>query len=121
MELYHKEILEANKLFRTADHMAYVTFPLVKDNKLIITVVENLVLALTKAMNSIVEYDKLFKRINLYGDSFEVKFDAFKTKCARRYGIERQHIVLIEDLKGIVDDRKQSPMEFIRKDKYVIC
>jgi hypothetical protein len=121
MEKYQQEILEANKLFRTADHMVYVTFPLIKDNKLIITTVENLTAALIKAVNSIIDYDTLYRRISPQSDTFELRFETFKTKCASRYGIDRKHIVLIQDLKSIVDERKKSPMEFIRKDQYVIC
>lgn len=121
MELYQQEILEANKLFRTADHMVYVTFPLIKDNKLIITTVESLMSALMKAVNAVVDYDVLYKRISPQSETFELRFEAFKSKCAFRYGIDRKYIVLIQDLKTIVDERKKSPMEFIRKDKYVIC
>lgn len=110
---------DANKAFNTADHLAFVTYNLVKDQKLILSITENLSKSLILAMDSILTYDRLYKRISLYPDNFDVKFDIFKGVCARRYNFEREHMVIIEDLKKLVDARKQSMVEFVRKDKYV--
>ena len=40
MENVRKLLNEANSLFRTSDHLMYVTYPLVKDNKLIIAITQ---------------------------------------------------------------------------------
>ena len=112
---------KSNKCFKTADHLTYITYPLIKDIKLLINIVENLYRAMVYGMDAILEYDKLFKRISQFPDDFETKTNIFKTSCAKRYNISREHIVMIEDLKNILDYRNKSPMEFIRKDKFVIC
>ncbi|MBL7147954.1 MAG: hypothetical protein ISS82_03960 [Nanoarchaeota archaeon] len=112
---------EANILLQRADHMLYITYPLIKDNKLIISILENLSNSLIKTMEAVLYYERMYKRIDMFPDSFEVKFDIFKEKCARTYNFDREHVVLIEDLRKIVHERKKSKMEFIRKDKYVIC
>ena len=121
MENVRKLLNEANSLFRTSDHIMYVTYPLVKDNKLIICVTENLSSSLIKAMEAVLHYDRLYKRIEIFPENFYSKLDIFKRKCAVRYNIDRKYIILIEDLKRIVDERRKSKMEFVRKDKYVIC
>ena len=59
-------INKANQSFKVADHIAYVTYPLVKDNKLIITVTENLAESLTKAIESLLFYERMYKRISIY-------------------------------------------------------
>jgi len=121
MENVRKLLNEANSLFKISDHLMYVTYPLVKDNKLIVSITENLSKSLIKAMEAVLHYDRLYKRIEIFPENFYSKFDIFKRKCAVRYNIDRNHIVLIEDLKKLVDERKKSKMEFVRKDKYVIC
>ncbi len=111
---------EANKLFRQADHLVYVTYPLLQETKLIITISENLSKSLILAMDALLCYERLYKRIPLFPENFESRFDIFKRKVASRYSIDRDHLVLINDLRKLVDARKGSNMEFIRKEKYVL-
>ena len=106
--------------FNTADHIAYVTYPLVKDNKLIITVTENLAESLTKAIEALLFYERMYKRIPLFPENFDSRMQIFKSRIADRYNIERQALVILQDLRTLVIERKHAPMEFIRKDKYVI-
>jgi hypothetical protein len=111
---------EANKLINRADHLLYVTYPLVKDNKIIINIAENVSTGLITAMEALLAYDKLYKRIPIYSDSFEIKFDIFRNKIVPRYNIEREHVVLISDMKIFIENRKKSGTEFIKEDKFVI-
>lgn len=120
MEEIFQLVDKSNKYFKTADHLIYVTYPLIKDIKLLINITENIYQAMLHGMNAILEYDKLFKRISQFPDDFETKVHIFKTSCAKRYNISREYIVMIEDLKRILEHRNKSPMEFIRRDKFVI-
>jgi hypothetical protein len=121
MEDFRLLLKEANTSFRTADHMLYVTYPLIKENRLIISMTENLNNALIKAMEALLYYDRAYKRVEVFPDDFYSKFDVFKRECAIRYGIDRNYIALIQDLRDLINERKKSKMEFIRNDKYVIC
>jgi uncharacterized UPF0160 family protein len=121
MEVLRSLIKEANMLFNTADHLTYVTYPTVKENKLMVTIIENLYNSLVKGMDAILYYDRMYKRISPFSDNFNVRLEVFKTKCAPRYNIDREFILLISDLKQIVDHRKTSPIEFSRNDRYIIC
>ena len=114
-------VLRANKMYETADHLAYTTYPLVGDTKLIITVVENLYASLVTAMDAFLYYDRLYKRINPVPENFHSKFETFKTKTAPRYDINSEKILLILNLREIIKKRQESPMEFTRKNKYVIA
>ncbi len=111
---------EANKAFITADHMAYVTYPLVNDLKLIVTVLENLYLSLVLGMESILNYERTFKRIHAYPDNLSVKIDTFKSKCSTRYDISRTYIVLMEEIKKVLEDYKKSSTVFKRDNRLVI-
>ncbi len=111
---------KANILIKRADHMFYVTYPLIKDTKLIITMAENINGGMMYAMDAILMYEKLYKRISLYPEDFKVKIDIFRDSIARRYGINREHIVLIQDLKKFLEERKKSGVEFVKDDKYML-
>ena len=114
------KLKDANRLMNSADHLAYVTYPLIKDNKLIITIAENLNSALLNLMEALLMYERAYKRIPPYPENFDMRLQIFKEKIANRYNIDRSYIVLIEDLKKLVYERKKSTMEFIRHDKYVL-
>ena len=58
-ELYQELISGANKAVRTADHLVYVTYPLVNDVKLLVTITENLNKALLMAMEALLQYEYL--------------------------------------------------------------
>jgi len=109
-----------NKLI-IADHMLTMTYPLVKDTKLLLVIMENLFLALTYAMSSVLYYEKLFKRIPAFTDNFESKFNIFKERCVHKYEIDKGYLTLLQNIKNLMVEHKKSPIEFERKGKFVIC
>lgn len=122
MELFQQLLEEANKTFRIADHLTNVTFPLIKDIKLIITITENLDKTLTNGLNALLQYEFLYKRISGVPKDFKDKLDIFKSHCLLRYtSIARESILLINDVKSLVEHRKNSPVEFIKSGKFVMC
>jgi len=111
---------KANRHLNTADHLTYVTYPLVKDIKILFSIVDNLSKSLNYGMESILYYDKLFKRIPLYPNNFELKFKIFQRSCVTRYNIKGDQISLIEELNTIMEKHRNSSMVFQRQDKLVI-
>ncbi len=112
---------KAKNRIQIADHMLTMTYPLVKDTKLLLVIMENIFLALTCAMSSILHYDRLFKRIPAFTDNFESKFNLFKERCIIKYNINKEYLKLLQDVKNIMVEHKKSPVEFERKGKFVIC
>jgi len=121
METVLKLVGKANRSFQTADHLAYVTYPLLKDIKLVITILENLYNAFVCGMDAFLTYERLYKRIHYIPEDFNSRFDIFKNKIVPRYNISREQVLLMDDLKKVMDYRRRSPIEFIRKDKLIIC
>jgi len=111
---------QANKSFKTADHLTYVSYPLLKDNKLIITILENLTESCNKAIEALLYYDFYFKRIKTIPITIKEKREVFKLYSSNYYNIPRSYIVLIQTLNEIIEKRKTSKMEFVKHDKYVI-
>jgi len=121
MEEFQKARDEAKKNIKIADHMLSVTYPLIKDPKLLLAIIENIFLAYTNAMNAIVYYDRLFKRIPPFQDSFESRFNVFRQRCLIKHNLPRNFATEIQELKDIITEHKNSPIEFSRNDKFVIC
>jgi len=121
MERFLQLVKEANRAFETADHLAYVTYPLVNDNKLIISIAENLFKALSTGMEAILYYDRLYKRIMHLPTDFNSKLEVFKQNSIHRYNIGREIVQVMNELAEVVDARNKSSVEFQRRNKFIIC
>jgi len=111
----------ANKKLQLADHILTMTYPLVKDSHLLLSSIENLFLAFSYGMGSVLYYDRVFKRVPLFPDNFTSKFELFKDKCVKRYNLNEEYLKIMKDLRTIIVAHKKSPIEFSRNESFVIC
>jgi hypothetical protein len=121
MEDFQEEITEGRRYLRTADHIVSITYPLVQDNRLLITVLENLFHASKNIMVSLLHYEKAFKRIPNFEEEHVSMLRLFKAKCAPRHKLSEDYSGVINDIKSLFDDHKTSAVEFSRKDCFVLC
>ena len=121
MEKFLELIESSQKKLTLADHILAVTLPLAKDPNLLITVAENIFLSFNYAITSLLHYELKYKRISGFDNTFKEKFSIFKEECAERYKIEASHIKTVQELREILLAHKKSPMEFPRKESFVIC
>ena len=119
MEKLLKYLEEAEKIIQTTDHLVYVTFPIVKDKKILIKALLETKIAISNCINSILQYEYLYKRIKLYKNP-KRNLQTFKEKSSKRYNISFQEIKLIEELFNIIEHHKKSPIEFIKNEKIII-
>ena len=121
MEKYEELRDMARKKIQIADHMLTMTYPMVKDPKLLLAVMENIFLALTNSIGSLLHYERNYKRVPPFQDTFVSKFNIFKQKCAGKHNIDEEMILMIQEIKDIILQHKKSPVEFTRNDSFVIC
>ncbi|MBD3259660.1 hypothetical protein GF371_03445 [Candidatus Woesearchaeota archaeon] len=121
MESFKECRQRAERNLQVAEHMLTVTYPLLRDAKLLLGVTENLFLSVTNSMSAAVFFERTYKRIPPFHDNFESKFNTFAARIMPRYGINKKYIKLLESVKDIVVKHKKSPVEFARKNKFVIC
>ncbi len=121
MEKYEQLRDITRKKIQIADHMLTMTYPIVKDPKLLLAVMENIFLALTNSIGSLLHYERNYKRVPPFQDTFVSKFNIFKQKCARRFNIDQEMVLMIQEIKDIIFQHKKSPVEFTRNDSFVIC
>jgi len=121
MEEFQLASRKAHEKLKLADHMLTQTYPLVRDPKLLVAVMENIFLALTNAMASVLYYERTFKSIPPFVDNFENKLRLFREKCTPKYSLSRKYLDTITEVKEAVLAHRRSPIEFARKENFVIC
>jgi len=119
MEKFIEYLQEAEKEIHILDHLIYVTFPLVKDKKLLIKITIETNKALKNIMNAILQYEYLYKRIRLSHDA-NTNLRIFIEKCAPPYKITQQELNTISELQKITKGHETSTMEFVKDNKVVI-
>ncbi len=112
---------KARKHFLIADHMLTQTYPVVNDPKLLLVILENVFLACTHAMAALLYYEYYQKRIPSFQDTFDAKLNMLKLQVAPRYHIKGEYLSFLSEIKNLLLAHKRSPVEFVRKDVFVIC
>lgn len=121
MEDYEISRENAKKNIRIADHMLSVTFPLIKDTKLLLAIVENIFLSMTNAMTAVLCFERLYKRIPPFQDMFESKLNMFRERIVPAYNVDKGLVADMQEIKNIILEHKKSQIEFARKGRFVIC
>ena len=119
MEKYQEYLQEAVKSIRVADHILYITYPVIKDKRLLLKSLDSIYDSVINMINAILQYDYIWKRIQLSAAPKE-NLETFINKCSRRYNIPASDITEIMDLFSLVESHKKAPIEFARKEKIVI-
>lgn len=108
----------ATKCLQTADHLAYITFPLVKEKRLLLKILSELSNFTLNAINSVLQYEYYWKRIHIYTEA-RANLQTFKS-LASRYEISQEQVIKMMEILSLNEKHKKSPFEFVRNDKIVI-
>jgi len=119
MESFQTIRFQALEKLKVADHLVSTTYSLVKEPKLLVSVIENIFNSLDLTIDALLAYEKNFKSIPTYTD-FESKIEIFRRKVATKYNISNETIAFITDLKKTLDEHKKSTVEFTKKETFVI-
>ncbi len=118
-EKFIENLDRASKNLQTADHMLYMTYPIVKEKRLLLKILSEVSTVVVSIVNAILQYEYLYKRIELYRDA-KANFQIFKEKCAPRFKISREQVAKILEIFSLAEKHKKSPFEFVKNDKIVI-
>jgi hypothetical protein len=121
VEVVKEKFQDSVKHLKLASHMLGVTYPLVKDPRMFIGILENLNKSLKECLDSFLLYERMYKRISPYPDNFNSKLDVFRNVIRSRYEFDSTLPRFIFEIEQLVKNRKQAPIEFSRKDGFVIC
>lgn len=121
MERFQECREEALRKLRSADHMLGTTYPLLKDPKLLLAVLENLHAALDLSVAALVHYERLWRRIPPFHDTFDMRLQIFSTQLARRLEVPPEYMQLVSTVRELYQSHKRAPVEFARHNQYVMC
>lgn len=110
---------DIKRILRNADHMIYITYPVLKENRLLAKVLEEVHGAVKKTINIIMGREYECKRIKLYSD-YKINMTVFEQRCAPRYYISPEEMTGIRQIMDLFESHKSSPMEFSRQNRFVI-
>ena len=113
-------MLQAKKAFAKADHLVYITYPMVKEAKLLFAAVNSLNTALQKSLEFLLNHEYAYKQQSPIPKDLNSRLLIYKNYC-KKYGFDPKVEDLIREIARIIKARKNSPIEFTRKHKFVIC
>jgi hypothetical protein len=105
---------------KIADHMLFMTYPVVKDPKLLVAILENVSAGLDYGVASLLHHQLLFKQIPPFKESFQSRFDMFKSQVVPKLNLSQNYVKLISDVRQLLSAHKRSPVSFAKQDKFVI-
>jgi len=118
-EKFQENLKQAIRSLQIADHMTYVTLPLVNEQRLILKIFDEIHKSIINCINAILNYEYLYKRIQLYTSRAE-NIRTFTNKCAKTYNLTNEQIKKILEILELNKKHKQSAMEFVKQKTVVI-
>ncbi|MEK6860303.1 MAG: hypothetical protein AABX54_05820 [Nanoarchaeota archaeon] len=118
MQQFQDNLAKAIRHLQIADHMAYVTYPLINDRRLILKIFEEIYQSIINLIIAIVDYETFSKDLNILKHE-EEKIKRFFDIYSRNH-LTVEQIIKIKEIIEINQKHKQSAVEFIRKDRIII-
>ena len=115
---YKEDLKLAIRHLQIADHMTYVTYPLVNEKRLLLKVLEEINLSMISSINCMFNYGHPEKPINLKKD--EESLEKALKEVSKEYSITNEQIIKIKEVFVLNKKHKKSGMEFVKKDKIII-
>ena len=110
------EFEKAKEHIKLADHLLTINYAVADDPKLFLNIILDIKKAIEHVINVFLIKEK--KDTNI---KFDQKIDFFRESISPRYNIAASYTNMMEEIKNISFNHDNSPMEFARKEKYVIC
>ena len=117
-ENYEISIEKAKRELQTANHLVCITYPVIKDQRLMAKVLEHIYDCVVSIVKAVLQYEYLYKRIEVYSDS-KSNFETF-SECAAKFNISPGEVETIQNILNLMEKHKNSSMEFVRQDRYVM-
>jgi len=118
---YAELLAKAKKEIEVADHLIYVTYKMVSEVKILLAISEHIVVAMHAALESLLEFERHWKRLDAYHSNFALEISIYRTKdIEKRYGFDPKFFRLMQKLLEIQRFDKESIMRFKRGDRYIL-
>ena len=116
---FSRSIMEAERSLLSSEHLLKVILPVVKDQKMLLRVLENLNKSAISILSLILKYEHIYGKIELSKDSKD-NLNTFFGKCSSSYGVSDTDGQSIKRILFLARKYKESGFEFSRRDKVII-
>jgi hypothetical protein len=111
----------ARRKVTVADHILTQTYPLVKDPKLLLAVLQNLFEANDAGIQAMLLHEELQRKMAPVADDFESRLIAFQQQITKQHRVPKEFLRFVGELRETMHEHQMSPIEFARKGNFVIC
>jgi hypothetical protein len=119
-ERYQELLQVAKKQIELADHMLYVTYPLVQEAKFLLAIANHVISAARSAMQALLEFELLYKRLEQYNKTFLSEVEIYQKKIAPRYNLDGKYYKLLQRLMEVQKYDAESIFRFKKGEKYIL-
>ncbi len=112
---------EAGNDFRTADHLVYINQTMMGGNKILLYIAKKLHSSCLNAIDALLFYERTNRRLSFTPTEFSSKISIFESEVVPRFRLSSDVVETINELHSVLNEHEESPMEFSRTDKFVIC
>lgn len=118
MQQYQEDLKQALRHLQIADHITYVTFPLVNEKRLLLKIIEEINLAIVYSLNCMFNYKYPLKPIDFKKETLGISQTL--REISKDYELTNEQIIKIKEIFELNQKHKKSSIEFVKKDKVVI-
>lgn len=104
-----------------AEHLFRNSYSALQDPKILVSVVQNLLAAIEDRITLRLEEARERKEIPPFGDTSNAKLTAYKMHLAKKRGVTPVDFMLISELQELVQQHQTAPVEFRRKEAFIIA
>lgn len=117
MEDVMELLAKAEHCLRTADHIIYITYPLLKEKMLIKKILDEVYSGIVFIVSAITKYESAYKRAEEKKELKE-QFQQF-LRCAPRFNVAPSELRGLSELIGLAERFHSSSIDFVRREKLV--
>ncbi len=121
VERYQELLASAKKETELADHLIYVTYPIIKEAKFLLAIAEHVIKASRSAVEALLAFEQHYKRIEPFSTNFAVMAQTYKEKVEPFYSLDPKFHRLLLKLQEIQAMNSQAPVRFKRGEKYILA
>ncbi len=118
---YKEKVSEASRKLWVADQTINGAYGITKDPKILVGVVEHCLDAMRMGVSALINFEVDNKELEYSGNSPEIGMELLRARLAEKYGIPKEYILKISEMKEFLLDKEKSPVEFRRKEKFIVC
>ncbi|MBD3263097.1 hypothetical protein GF374_01820 [Candidatus Woesearchaeota archaeon] len=121
LDTKHEQLMQiAKKEIEVADHLLYMTYPMIKETKFLLAIAGHIITASRAALQSLLEYERYYKQIEAYPKNFAMEISIYRQKLEEKYKFDPKYYRLLGKLLEVYKYDKNGTMRFRRGNKYIL-